>query len=85
MNKNGSTIFIILMMGVLLFILGLAMAKPLGEVINEAREDPLLDCRNSTISDQNKAVCTEIDMMQPMYIGVMFGLAGMLLGRIVLG
>lgn len=83
MNKRGYTIFFSIMLGVIFFVLGLALANPLKETIVESRGVSYLDCTNSSISDQNKAVCTSLDIMQPLYIGVIFGLAGLLFGGAV--
>lgn len=85
MNKiGGFTLFISLMLGILFFVIGLAIAPALNDTINQARLDPSINCTNSSISNQNKAICTQMDIMPPVFIGVIFGLAGMLIGRIVL-
>lgn len=83
MNKQGTAIFFILMMGVAFFILGLALANPLKEVMDEARTSDQLNCTNSTVTEQNKAICTSIDIQQFLFTGVIFGLAGILIGGIL--
>lgn len=83
-NKRGSTIFILLMMGVVFFWMGLALAKPLGDVVTENTTNSVLDCGNSSISNQAKAVCTSIEAIQPFFIGLVFGLAGLLLGGVLI-
>ena len=82
MNKRGSTLFIMLSLGTLFFFLGLALAPALNEAIQESRNTVELNCSNTTISNQDRAVCTQIDMFTPLFTGVIFGLAGILLGRV---
>ena len=82
MNTKGLVPIFALMLGVLLFILGMAIAPALKDTTNEAMQSSFLDCSNSSITDQNKAVCASIDTMQPVFIGVIFGLAGLLIGRL---
>jgi len=84
MNKRGFGIFFLLMMGVVFFILGLALAPALKDTVQESTNVSYLDCSNSSISDQNKAVCTSLEIMTPAYIGVIFGLAALILGGIAL-
>lgn len=85
-NKLGQLGFVSLMLGVVLFFLGLALAPPLNEVItgDDVMGEDGLDCYNESISNQDKAVCTQTDSIQPFWIGVVFGLAGMLIARVVL-
>lgn len=84
MNKRGYAIFFAFMMGIVFFLLGMALAPALKDVTTEARNDSQLDCSNISISDQNKAICTQIDIFQPLYVGVIMGLAGLILGGIAL-
>jgi hypothetical protein len=84
MDKRGSTIFVFLMLGVVFFILGMALAPGLQQVTEEAMGADQLDCNNASISNQDKAVCTSVDFMQPFYVGIVFGLASVLLGGIAL-
>ncbi len=81
MNKKGIAVFIYFMMGVLFFVLGLALAPALTENSDEVRED--LDCSNESISNQNKAICYQVDVISPVFIGVIFGIAGIAITRIV--
>jgi hypothetical protein len=84
MNKKGSTIFIIFMLGIVFFILGMALAPVLTNVTNEARGPSQLDCYNASISNQDKANCTSVDMLPPFFTGIVFGLAGILIGGIII-
>ena len=80
MNKKGSAFFVYMMMGVLFFVLGMALAPALTDTSNEARTE--LNC--SITNDSNyKAVCYQIDSMSPFYVGILFSLGGLILARIV--
>jgi len=85
MNKRGNALFFTLMMGVTFFLLGLALTPVLSEVTNEYTNSAQLNCSNPSISDQDQAVCTSIDMQQFLFIGTLFGLAGLLLASMVGG
>jgi len=82
MNNKGQTIFFILMLGVLFFVLALALAPSVHSIVGESMDSHLLNCSNSSISDQSKAVCTSLDMTSFLFTGVLFGLAGLLIGGI---
>lgn len=81
LNKKATTAFFLLMMGIVFFLLGLALANPIKEVAGDSRTE--LNCTNTTISNQNKAVCTQFDLYQPVYVGLLFGLAGVLIGALI--
>ena len=80
-NKRGSTIFFLLMIGVVFFLLGLALTPAITEASTEATNTGTLNCTagNNTQTEQAKATCASIDMQQFLFIGTIFGLAGMLL------
>lgn len=71
------------MLGVIFFLLGMGLAKPLTDVTNEARNPDGLDCANVSLSNQDKANCTAVDTIPPVFIGIVFGLAGLILARMV--
>jgi len=76
MNKKGqATIFFILMIGVVFFILGIALAPALTQTVDGSTSD--LNC-STTTDDQTKAVCTSMEMHK-LFVGVIFGLAGVIL------
>lgn len=79
MNKKGFVLLFSLMMVVVFFLLGLALAPALKGVTGEAMDSPLLNC-STTTNDQIKIACDSIDMQQ-LFIGVIFGMAGLLLAR----
>ena len=85
-NKKGQVGFISLMLGVILFVLALALAPVLSNVINgdNVMGADGMDCDNENITNQMKAVCTSTDTIQPVWFFVVIGLAGILIGRVVL-
>ena len=87
MNKKGTTIFFMLMVGIIFFLLGLALAAGLQDTTTDSLSQ--LNCTsnyltNDSVTDVNKANCTAMDMQMPLYVGVLFGLAGMILVRAAL-
>lgn len=83
MNLRGQAGFVTLMLGVVFFVLGMALTPPLNEAIHgdNVMGNNGLDCSNSSISNQNKAICSQTDFFPPVFGGVIFGLGAMLLGR----
>lgn len=84
LNKRGSTVFVFLMIGIVFFVLGLALTPAVTDVVNEATSSPQLNCSNDSISDQNKAVCTSLDIQSFLFFGTIMGLAGIILSGAVL-
>jgi len=82
MNKRGTSIFFGLMIAIIFFLLGLALAPALKDVTGESMQSPLLNC-SSTTNDTFKAVCTSIDIQQ-LFIGIIFGIGGLVIWRIVI-
>ena len=84
MNKRaqGNIIFLF-MIGTVFFLLGLALTPAITSAANEAMNSPQLNCSNSSISDQDKAVCTSIDIQAFLFIATIFGLAGIILTAII--
>jgi len=82
MNKKAQvSIFVYFMIGILCFVLGMALAPSLTQVSHESYIS--MNCSNSTISNQDKANCYQIDTFPPFYIGIIFGLGGIILTRVV--
>lgn len=79
-DKRGLVAIYLFMIGIVFFFLGMALAPALTETSGEVQTD--LDCTNSSISNQNKAICYQVDSMPPLFVGILFGFAGMILGRI---
>lgn len=85
MNKKGVAILVYFMLGIMFFLVGLALSAPLQEVVggdNVMGADGL-NCSNPSISNQDKAVCTSVDVIPPIYIAILFGLGGMLIARVI--
>jgi len=83
MNKKGIVALYMLMLGTIFFVLGMALAPALKDTIYESTTDPILGCHNATITNQNQAICTSLEVMSPFFIGLIFGLSGVILGRII--
>lgn len=49
--------------------------------INSSAE---VNCSDATLSNQDKAVCTSSDMFKPLWVGLVFGLAGLVIGGIAI-
>jgi hypothetical protein len=89
MNNRGQTIFFSLMIGIVLFFLGINLAHPLSDVIKDARTqtnssagvEVALNCSTAT-EYQDKANCVIVDLFLPLFIGTLFGLAGFILTQI---
>ncbi|MCK9429550.1 MAG: hypothetical protein M0R17_06060 [Candidatus Omnitrophica bacterium] len=89
MNKGGQTIFFSIMLAVLLLLLAINLANPLKVVIDNARTqtnstggtETALNCSTAT-TYQEKANCTIVDIMLPLFILVLVGLAGFILTQI---
>jgi flagellar basal body-associated protein FliL len=81
MNKKGSSAFVLLMLGVVFFLLGMALAPALTEASSESQEE--LDCSDPDILNQNKAVCYQLDMFPAFITGLIMGIGAIVLGRSV--
>ena len=80
LNKKGSNVFVYLMRGILFFILGLALTPALTDTTKEATSTTQLNCSNATsLSEQDKATCTSLDIMPFLFFGTVMGLAGIIL------
>jgi len=82
MNKRGQVVFIMLMLGVVLFVLALAFAPALINTIDESLDDPMLNCSTTTDS-ATKAACSSMEMNK-LYVGIVLGLAGLLFAGVVI-
>jgi len=83
-NKRGFTLLYSLMLGVLLFIVGLAVAPALNSTVTEYSSTSELNCTNaSSLTNQDKSVCTAMDVQQ-LYLAVILGIAGIVIGGIAI-
>ena len=80
MNNSGQgSILVVLMLGVVLIIIALELAHPLNQVTTDARID--LNCSNSTLAYQDKANCVVVDSFNYLQLGLLLGLAGLIIWR----
>jgi len=84
MNKNGSSFFLVLMLAVIFFVLGLALSTPLNQVVQESRTSALMNCTNTSIDSYQKGACIITDLYSPYFVGILFGIAGAILGAKIL-
>ncbi len=81
MNKKGLAMMVYFMIGVVCFLLGMALAPVLTQTSGEAQTE--LNCSSSSITNQDKAVCYQMDVIPPFYIGILFGISSIILTRLV--
>lgn len=86
MNKRGQgTVFFLLMIGIVFFILGLALTPILTNAVTESTTTTELNCSNITsLSDQDRANCTSWDIMPFLFFGTILGLASVLVAGAVI-
>jgi hypothetical protein len=84
-SKKAQVAFVAVMLGVVVILLGLSLTPGLFEVTNssEVMGEDGLNCSSDTITNQDKANCTSIDATPMVFGFVLFGLAIMLLRRIL--
>lgn len=77
LNKKGFAFLYALMLGTLLFILGMALAPAIVEIVGEQMTS--LSCSTAT-NDWIKSACVQIDLYAPVFVALIFGLAGTIIG-----
>ena len=83
-NKKGQMgMFFLFMIGVVMFIIGLSLSSVLVSSNNQVRTN--MDCSNTTISTDRKVTCGVVDVIAPLVIGTIFGLAGLAFGAKLTG
>lgn len=71
MNNKGQVILYALMFGVMVIILGMAIAPAIIQSSSEARTS--MDCSNPAISNYMKGSCLIVDITSPYFVlGVIF-------------
>jgi len=78
-NKKGFILIYGLMLGVIVFLLALALSPSLKQVTEEQMNSPLLNC-STTTNQQLKAVCTSIDL-QNLFVALLIGVGGIIIIR----
>lgn len=80
-DKKGATAILVgLMLAIVAVVLGLAIAGPLTEVIDETKSDA--DCSQSNITKEEDANCTIFEFYTPVFVGALFGIAGVIVAII---
>ena len=72
------------MVGMILFFVGLALAPVLQDVTNENTHNEQLNCSAENLTKEDQSACTSMDLFNPYFIGIVFGIAGLLIGRVVI-
>jgi hypothetical protein len=67
MNKRGITFFYTLMLGVTIIVLGLALASPTKDFIDDARDG--MSCTATNLSIYDEATCVGYDALKPLISG----------------
>lgn len=68
-GKRGITFFYYLMMGMVIIILGIALAFPTKSVVDEARADQGITC-SAPASDFDEAACLGLDVIKFLFVGM---------------
>jgi len=91
LNNNGQVFFYTLMLGILVLVLALALAGPVKDIVDSARNQttdegvPGLDCTNSSISNFDKGTCVIVDLTIFHFIGGLIFIAGaVIIARLVM-
>ena len=89
MNNKGQVVIYTLMLGVVLIILALALAPALKVFSDTARADSTdtqigLNCSNPNLDDYYKGTCVVQDLNTPYFVGIVLGIAGMVIGAKVI-
>ena len=82
-SKKGFALIYAVMLGILLFFVGLALAPAIHDVTSESMSTSLLNCSSPNVTVFQHATCTQIDLFLPLFIGLIFGLAGFFIGGLL--
>lgn len=93
MNVRGQVRFVAFMFALTIFIMAIAFAPAIQQTADQARNATLgntnsterqLDCDNSSIDDFKKASCVLVDVTPSYFVGMLFGIAGLIIiGRLM--
>lgn len=85
-SSKGSAVLVYFMVGVLFFVVGLSLATPLIKVVTSDGVMGVdgLNCSSVNVTNYYKGVCMSVDVLSPMFIAIIFGLAGILISKILL-
>lgn len=85
LNKKGQVFFFSLMLGIIILVLALALAGPVKDTIDSARNGTTdegqlgLNCSSTTISNFDKGACIVSDLTIFHFIGGLVFIAGAVL------
>lgn len=91
LNQKGQAIFYTLMLGVVVFVLALALIPVVKMTVDDSMNTTDnthvgLDCSNSSIPDWQKSQCVLTDTATPYFFFGLIGIALLIIGaRIILG
>ena len=82
MNKLGQSSIYLFMIAIIFFFIGINLAYPLVQTVGESMLQ--LNCTphyltNSTLDNQTKIYCVGLDTFSFLFVGLAFGLGGLLL------
>jgi len=90
-SKHGSVVIYTLMIGLVIFVIALALAPIVKNLTDTARNETSgdtvgLDCSNESISNFDKAACVATDLTQFYYIGALIFIGGIIItAKVVFG
>jgi len=77
MERKGSVLIYMMMLGTLVILLALALAYPVQQFTDTAMDD--INCTNDSISDFNKAACVVVDLNLFYFIGALIFIGGIII------
>jgi len=90
MNNNGQVFFYTIMLGIILIVLALALAGPVKDIVDSARNETTdegqfgLNCTNPELSNFDKGTCIVSDLSIFHYIsGIIFIAGSIITARLV--
>jgi len=77
MNRKGQGLFMSIIVGVMIFMVGVLFINFLTPEVTVVRNATNLDCSNAAgISDGTKLACLVVDLVIPYFILIIFSFAG---------
>jgi flagellar basal body-associated protein FliL len=83
MNKKGIVSIVLIMLGVVIVIFAIAVSPVIRVFTEDARNESSgdktgLNCSSNLISDYDKATCLSLDLYNPLFIGILIGMVGII-------
>ena len=80
-NKKGAEMVLVaIMLGVFFFMVAMVFIDPIKDVITEVRGADQLNCTSDALSDGEKSTCLIVDLIMPMFIGIVLATAAGIIG-----